>query len=563
MPGGVKSSGVYRKVGAGASGTWSLAYSGDNVMKGLDGTNVFVTFSWGGGTSKMVYLMDRDNGVFRSLDGGASGSWIKITAPSGGWVNNSSSKRGYAGCVAVDPTNPSRCYVTSTAGVFFSSDADNPGQPTFNPVSISGMQTPGMIQYDDAGNVYVISLVNGATRGKLFYKGAGDSSWSEIATDNTFKAMCGLTVSMSIGPSPDRKIYICGESMGNCVGSLTSTPPPPPPPPPSGEYVIDFFDRASFVTLDSVGADNELIGHSANASAGALSSQFNWGGLNNGSGATVAFGANGALQFNGKSVAAGTRAYTRFDTSANSEAATATTQFNNPSRTVDCTNGVCVLDLMSQLEPNLQMALLVRDNQDWWESNPQSIATGEKLLEISLSTLTWTKVDTSTGGGADMDEVDNKGELTLAYSGSGAPAFDSIEGMGLIIKAPVTTASNAASVDSMSLGQVPKPLNLVAVTAATQIDLTWDALSGVSGYSVYRATTSGGPYTKLTTTALGASTTTYSDTTALPGQTCHYVIRGLFSSPGATNPASSAKSNEVSASVGTDSSVKGNWARFE
>ena len=212
---GVEGKGIYRKVGVGANGTWSLVYSGGSVLAGLDVSNLYGTFSWAGGTSSEVYFTDRDNGVYRSLDAGVN--WIKVTAPTGGWTNTGGQRK-YSGCVAVDPTSAARCYVSSTEGVFYSSDANNAGQPTFTAQTISGMQTPGMVKYDDAGGVYVTSLVNGATRGKLFYKAAG-GSWVEIASNNTYKAQCGLPMNLGIGPAPDHMIYLCGQFTGNCVGT--------------------------------------------------------------------------------------------------------------------------------------------------------------------------------------------------------------------------------------------------------------------------------------------------------------------------------------------------------
>ncbi len=222
----VNNGGIYRKVGAGNNGTWSMVYNGGSVMTGLDVSNRCSTFSWAGGTSGEVYFTDRDNGVYRSLNAGASGSWIKVTAPAGGWANTGGSIRKYTGCAAVNPLNASQCYVTSTEGVFYSGNADDPS-PSFSPVTISGMQTPGMCAYDDAGGIYVISLVNGATRGRLFYKAAG-GSWAEISTNDTYKAQCGLPMSIAVGPGPEHRLYFALDFMGNCVGVSADTTPPGP-----------------------------------------------------------------------------------------------------------------------------------------------------------------------------------------------------------------------------------------------------------------------------------------------------------------------------------------------
>jgi hypothetical protein len=60
-------------------------------------------------------------------------------------------------------------------------------------------------------------------------------------------------------------------------------------------------------------------------------------------------------------------------------------------------------------------------------------------------------------------------------------------------------------------------------TTPTQhtVDLTWNASSGAVGYNVYRGTVSGGSYTKINTSL--DSTTAYTDSTVVSGQTYYYV----------------------------------------
>jgi hypothetical protein len=66
-------------------------------------------------------------------------------------------------------------------------------------------------------------------------------------------------------------------------------------------------------------------------------------------------------------------------------------------------------------------------------------------------------------------------------------------------------------------------------TGLHSVILNWAAStsSNVAGYKVYRSTTSGGPYTLLTT--LG-NVTTISDNTVLSGQTYYYVMTAVDSS---------------------------------
>jgi hypothetical protein len=66
--------------------------------------------------------------------------------------------------------------------------------------------------------------------------------------------------------------------------------------------------------------------------------------------------------------------------------------------------------------------------------------------------------------------------------------------------------------------------------AATQhtVDLSWSASSGAVGYNVYRGTVSGGPYTMINSSL--DSTTAYTDSTVVSGQTYYYVATAVDAS---------------------------------
>jgi fibronectin type 3 domain-containing protein len=70
-------------------------------------------------------------------------------------------------------------------------------------------------------------------------------------------------------------------------------------------------------------------------------------------------------------------------------------------------------------------------------------------------------------------------------------------------------------------------LNFTVVTVqAHTATANWTAsTSVVSGYNVYRGTVSGGPYTKLSGSLIGALT--YADTTVLSGRTYFYVTTSV------------------------------------
>lgn len=80
---------------------------------------------------------------------------------------------------------------------------------------------------------------------------------------------------------------------------------------------------------------------------------------------------------------------------------------------------------------------------------------------------------------------------------------------------------------ALRLHMVEPPRNLLATSAGSQVTLSWSASTetGLQGYHVYRAATSAGPFTKLTTTPQAG--TSYTDSTGTPGQSYAYMVRTL------------------------------------
>lgn len=102
-------------------------------------------------------------------------------------------------------------------------------------------------------------------------------------------------------------------------------------------------------------------------------------------------------------------------------------------------------------------------------------------------------------------------------------------------EATVTTQTTAAPA-------APTSLALGSGKTDTMIPLTWTASSGpnLSGYNVYRASQSGGPYTKLNGGGV-AGGTSYNDNGLTPSTTYYYVVRAVN-----TSEQESANSNELS-----------------
>jgi hypothetical protein len=107
-----------------------------------------------------------------------------------------------------------------------------------------------------------------------------------------------------------------------------------------------------------------------------------------------------------------------------------------------------------------------------------------------------------------------------------------------------TTVVNNAQINGIEVLK-PQPLVPVGLSAATdntQVTLTWLPCDGASSYNIYRSSTSGGPYTLISTPA-SVTETGYIDSTVTSGSTWFYVITAVNAY------GESGKSSEVSASL--------------
>ncbi len=149
---------------------------------------------------------------------------------------------------------------------------------------------------------------------------------------------------------------------------------------------------------------------------------------------------------------------------------------------------------------------------------------------VTISNVTLSGAGYSAGGiqSGQIVAPGQSANLNVAF----APA-----GTGLITGS-VTVTSNATN------STAPITLSGTGVQPVSHsVTLTWAAsTSTVSGYNVYRSTVSGGPYTKLNSTLVAA--TTYVDTAVQAGQTYYYVVTSVESTG-----AESADSAQVSATV--------------
>ncbi len=116
-----------------------------------------------------------------------------------------------------------------------------------------------------------------------------------------------------------------------------------------------------------------------------------------------------------------------------------------------------------------------------------------------------------------------------------------VSGITLPNNVNVVILAMTAVGDAAAASVAPPTQLLATVAVGDQVDLTWTGSSGaVTGYNVYRGTSSGGESSgPLNSSPLPATATSYQDNSAVAGQTYYYVVQAVNGS------AASQASNEA------------------
>jgi hypothetical protein len=150
----------------------------------------------------------------------------------------------------------------------------------------------------------------------------------------------------------------------------------------------------------------------------------------------------------------------------------------------------------------------------------RATGTAESRIEVrqgSISGPVLGSIAVPVTGGSQIWETL---EATLAPSNRSASLFLKFVENGTSLGTPLFNLNWI----SVTLPPVPEAL-ASEPASATQIQLTWTAAAGATGYKLQRSTSPDGPYTEIGSTLTSNS---YSDTGLIAGTRYYYVVRALF-----------------------------------
>jgi hypothetical protein len=142
-------------------------------------------------------------------------------------------------------------------------------------------------------------------------------------------------------------------------------------------------------------------------------------------------------------------------------------------------------------------------------------ATGKRVFNVALNgTTTLPSFDIFAAAGAE-----NRAVIRDLYKQASSSGQMTIQ---------FTSITDNPQINGIEILQ-PSPLVPTALTAVAgngQVTLIWPACDGATSYNVYRATTSGGPYTLISTTG-SVTETAYLDSFVANSTTYYYVVTGI------------------------------------
>ncbi len=151
---------------------------------------------------------------------------------------------------------------------------------------------------------------------------------------------------------------------------------------------------------------------------------------------------------------------------------------------------------------------------------------------------------------------DYYGRFSISWTGGGTNSTR----VSNWLDAGNTGATTTNGLDTGGGGCTPPaaPTGLTATAASqTQVNLSWTAVSGATSYTIWRSTTSGGPYTSVGTSA----TTSFSNTGLSCNTTYYYVVTASNGSCSSGNSAQASATTSVCTACTATTEVEANNTR--
>jgi hypothetical protein len=185
----VVGSGIWRKT----NGVWKKVLAQANFA----GTTPSVSWVHG---SKLVYVYDRNSGLWLSKDFGATWSLI--------WSKKSAA--GLNGWVAADPGIPSTVYASLDSGVYKITSADV--TPKISLLTLAG---PGPVAVDASRNVWVATMQAKDVAPKLYRSTDQGTTWVSY-DDDTYRNVAGWPSRMVVSSDGYQYLALLHDAL--CIG---------------------------------------------------------------------------------------------------------------------------------------------------------------------------------------------------------------------------------------------------------------------------------------------------------------------------------------------------------
>jgi hypothetical protein len=148
-----------------------------------------------------------------------------------------------------------------------------------------------------------------------------------------------------------------------------------------------------------------------------------------------------------------------------------------------------------------------------WQDASGGAATNYIVLRSTMSDSGYTAIATNTGN-TSVTYTDTSVVNYVTY-------YYVVEAAG-----PIGLSPYSSQVSANAVGVEPAPTGLTATPLNTQVDLTWNAQPGATGYNVLRATSNPGNLGSYTVIASPAAAV-YTDTNLVNGNTYYYEVNAV------------------------------------